>query len=179
MLYRLLKNVNHSSSTFFSLSSRSCHSGTQFSGLREEHARAREGSLPAKTEYVSRGPLPSRDHHTTPHTPRYWPWAPYAALRVTSKTTPLMATRVGRLGSVPGGVRLRSAGAVRSGYWVKVYRHIWPAPRGRWGRPWGDPVGRPLWEQSASLRSFCVCVFGDVEGKLEFGGVGLLSSAVH
>lgn len=47
--YLLLKNVNHSSSTVFSFSSRSCHSGTQSSGFRDEVARARLGSLPAKT----------------------------------------------------------------------------------------------------------------------------------
>lgn len=49
MLYRLLKKVNQSSNVFFSLSSRSYHSGTQSSGFREDFARARETSLPAKT----------------------------------------------------------------------------------------------------------------------------------
>jgi hypothetical protein len=49
MLYRLLKKVIQSSRTFLSLSSRSCHSGTQSSGFSDERARAREASLPAKT----------------------------------------------------------------------------------------------------------------------------------
>ena len=49
MLYRLLKKVNHSSNTFFSLSSRSSHSGRQSSGLRDDWARAREASRPANT----------------------------------------------------------------------------------------------------------------------------------
>lgn len=49
MLYRLLKNVYQSSSTFFSLLSRSSHSGRQSSGFRLDWARAREASRPAKT----------------------------------------------------------------------------------------------------------------------------------
>lgn len=49
ILYRLRKKVIHSSSTVLHLSSKSLHSGTQSSGLREESARAREGSLPANT----------------------------------------------------------------------------------------------------------------------------------
>ena len=48
-LYRLLKKVNQSSSTFFSLSGRSSHSVTQSSDLREDWARARLGSFPANT----------------------------------------------------------------------------------------------------------------------------------
>ena len=50
-LYRLLKNVYHSLSTVLFSSFRSLHSGTQSSGLREEVARARDGSLPANTEH--------------------------------------------------------------------------------------------------------------------------------
>jgi hypothetical protein len=50
-LYRLLKKVNHSANTVLCLSSRSLHSGTQSSGLRDEVARAREGSLPANTGF--------------------------------------------------------------------------------------------------------------------------------
>lgn len=49
MLYRLLKNVNHSDSTVLYWSSKSYHSGTQSSAFSEDVARAREGSLPAKT----------------------------------------------------------------------------------------------------------------------------------
>jgi hypothetical protein len=49
ILYRLLKNVYHSSRTVFSLSSKSYQSGRQSSGLRDEVANALEGSLPAKT----------------------------------------------------------------------------------------------------------------------------------
>jgi hypothetical protein len=49
MLYRLLKNVYHSLSTVLFSSFKSLHSGTQSSGLREEVARARDGSLPANT----------------------------------------------------------------------------------------------------------------------------------
>lgn len=52
MLYRLLKKVYHSSSTFFSLSSKSSHSGRQSSTLRELFASARDESLPANTEWV-------------------------------------------------------------------------------------------------------------------------------
>jgi hypothetical protein len=54
MLYRLLKNVYHSSSTVLCLSSRSDHSGTQSSAFRLDVARAREGSLPEKTVEVER-----------------------------------------------------------------------------------------------------------------------------
>lgn len=53
MLYRLLKKVNHSSNTVFSLSSRSYQSGLQSSGFSDEHARPREGSFPAKTGLMS------------------------------------------------------------------------------------------------------------------------------
>ena len=48
-LYRLLKNVYHSSSTVLCLSSRSSHSGMQSSAFRLDVASAREGSLPANT----------------------------------------------------------------------------------------------------------------------------------
>ena len=49
MLYRLLKNVNQSLSTPFSLSGRSSHSGLQSSAFSEDWARAREASFPANT----------------------------------------------------------------------------------------------------------------------------------
>ena len=50
MLYRLLKKVNQSSSTFCSFSPRSSYSFRQSSGLSDDIARALEASLPAKTE---------------------------------------------------------------------------------------------------------------------------------
>ncbi len=49
MLYRLLKNVNQSLSTFLWSSDRSDQSGVQSSGLREDCARALDASLPANT----------------------------------------------------------------------------------------------------------------------------------
>lgn len=49
MLYRLLKKVNQSFSTFLCSSDRSDQSGRHSSGLREDWPRAREASLPAKT----------------------------------------------------------------------------------------------------------------------------------
>ena len=49
MLYRLLKKVNQSFSTCFSLSAKSSHSGRQSSTFRDDSARAREASLPANT----------------------------------------------------------------------------------------------------------------------------------
>lgn len=49
ILYRLLKKVNQSASTFLCSADKSCHSGRQSSGLRDDWARARDASLPAKT----------------------------------------------------------------------------------------------------------------------------------
>lgn len=49
MLYRLLKNVNQSSSTFFSLSPKSSHSGLQSSSFNDDCASALDASLPVKT----------------------------------------------------------------------------------------------------------------------------------
>ena len=49
MLYRLLKNVNQSLSTFLWSSDRSCQSGLQSSGFREDCASALDASLPANT----------------------------------------------------------------------------------------------------------------------------------
>lgn len=57
MLYLLLKNVYHSSSTVFSLSPRSSYSGLQSSSLRDDCANARDASFPAKTEIVKRRSL--------------------------------------------------------------------------------------------------------------------------
>ena len=99
MLYRLLKKVNHSSNTVFSLSSRSYQSGLQSSGFSDEHARPRDGSFPAKTGLLSVCLLayPKGEGDI----PRYCPVALYAGFLLTSKTIPLIATNVGRLGSVP------------------------------------------------------------------------------
>lgn len=51
ILYRLLKNVNHSFNTVCSLSPRSLHAGLQSSGFSDDVASAREASLPAKTAW--------------------------------------------------------------------------------------------------------------------------------
>ena len=49
MLYLLVKNMSQSFSTPCSFSPRSSYSGLQSSGLSDDCARAREASLPAKT----------------------------------------------------------------------------------------------------------------------------------
>jgi hypothetical protein len=68
MLYRFEKNVNQSPRTFCSLSGKSCHSGLQSSALREDFARAREASWPAKTRRRSG----SRDERCTDDVDYYY-----------------------------------------------------------------------------------------------------------
>ena len=55
MLYRLLKYVYQSFRTFLCSSERSSHSGRHSSGFKEDCARAREASFPAKTLEGQRG----------------------------------------------------------------------------------------------------------------------------
>lgn len=50
ILYLLLRKVYHSLRTVLYMSSRSYQSGTQSSGFKLDIARARDGSLPTKTE---------------------------------------------------------------------------------------------------------------------------------
>lgn len=53
ILYLLVKNVSQSFSTPCSFSPRSSYSGRQSSGWSDDCARAREASLPAKTDDMS------------------------------------------------------------------------------------------------------------------------------
>ena len=98
--------------------------------------------------------------------PRYCPVALYAEFLLTSKTIPLMATNVGRLGSVPVAQSQPVSHSVKKEKKVgpsherrQTYRRIWTAPRYWWDRTWEDPAWRAPWERSAwvllRVRPFC------------------------
>lgn len=95
ILYRLLKNVYQSLSTFCSDSGRSFHSGLTSSAFRLVFARARDASCPAKT---GKGSQHGSGHVGISHkssrgrsvcwVPLYPPVGPYALFPVTSNTFP-------------------------------------------------------------------------------------------
>lgn len=162
MLYRLLKKVNHSSSTVFSLSSKSYHSGTQSSGLRDEVARAREGSFPAKTKWkLSRQWLcaGARDPAITAKlTAVLTGWAVGGVARHVEDGAldgdESWTVGVGACGRCDeadelGVLLVERDRGCRGG---STYRRTWPVLPGRLGRPLAGPAGRAPWARSAWAR---------------------------